>query len=127
MASQTFPKSEKVTNKNTIQALFRRGEQFYNYPLKLFLLTPTHQDSHPPLQVLVSVPKKRFKQAVKRNRLKRQLREVYRLNKSTLLERITVSGKVTKIAIVYVSKKMEPYDVINESYKNLINRLSIEQ
>jgi ribonuclease P protein component len=70
-----FPKSEKLTSLNAIQAVFRSGQGSFSYPFKITFLGK--QNSLP--QILISVPKRNFKKAVDRNRLKRLIRECYRL------------------------------------------------
>jgi len=126
LADQSFPKSEKITSKKVIKSVFRNGKQHYQYPLKIFFLDAQASTQEPPLKVLVSVPKKKFKKAVDRNKIKRQLREVFRLNKQQLLDRLQVSEKIARISIVYIAKKAEPYELINKSYQSIINQLPIE-
>ena len=83
----TYPKSEKLKSKNTIDQLFAEGKSVSKYPLRLVFVPITNQPSDA-VKMGVSVSKKYFKKAVDRNYYKRVLRETYRLNKHLILENI---------------------------------------
>lgn len=77
--SHNFPKKEKLKSKKVIERLFQEGRSLTKYPLRLiYLKTPLPV----PVQVVVSVPSRTFKKAVSRNRIKRLMRESYRINKA---------------------------------------------
>ncbi len=82
MTRFTFKKEEKLTSEKWIKELFEKGSSFYLSPLKVIYLP--HPNQELPNQVLISVPARNFKRAVDRNRIKRQLREAYRLHKHQL-------------------------------------------
>ena len=69
-----FPKSEKLKSSKTIELLFAEGQSFSNFPLKVIYLP---QQTEQTTQATFAVPKRNFKTAVMRNRIKRQLRERY--------------------------------------------------
>ena len=78
----TLPKSERLSSRKSIETLFASGHQSFSaYPLRAVFL-PTEESG---VCVLFSVSKRHFKRAVRRNRIKRQLREAYRLNKQMLV------------------------------------------
>lgn len=81
----TYPKSEKLKSKKTIDLLFSKGKSVSKFPLRLVYITLNPEDGSQ-TTVGVSVSKKHFKHAVDRNYYKRILRETYRLNKNLLLE-----------------------------------------
>ena len=81
MNNFTFPKSEKLRLKKDLEKLFAEGSSYFKYPVAVRFLKFEGKGTN---LCAVSVPKKRFKKAIDRNRLKRQLREVYRLNKHTI-------------------------------------------
>lgn len=83
----TFPKKEKLKSKKTIESLFVEGKNLREYPIKLIYLKTTNEDKVP-IKVGVVAPKKKFKKAVDRNRIKRLLREAYRLNKPLIFNNI---------------------------------------
>lgn len=75
-----FPKAEKLCSKDSIKQVFTQGKTFMSYPLQFRYLPAGSSET----RVMVSAPKKRFKRAVVRNRLKRLMREAYRLNRHSL-------------------------------------------
>jgi ribonuclease P protein component len=98
----TFSKKEKLTSKIVIDRIFKEGASKFKYPFRiLFLEDPQYQETFP--QILISVSKRNFKRAVDRNRIKRLIREAYRLQKNELLELFPV--KPAYIAILYMSKE----------------------
>ena len=81
-------------------------------------------DSRPSLpQVLVSVSKRHFKHAVDRNRVKRQLREAYRLNKQVLVGRVP-EGQTLSLAFVWISDTCLPTADVFSRMKNLLGRIA---
>ena len=82
--TNSYPKTEKLKSKTTIDLLFSQGKSVSKYPLRL-VYCPLDFTEKEPIKMGVSVSKKYFKKAVDRNYFKRVLRETYRLNKSILL------------------------------------------
>jgi ribonuclease P protein component len=78
-----LPKSEKLKSKKRFEHLFAQGKTISSFPLKL-IFAKADLPKNVNVQVGVSVPKRIFKSAVKRNRIKRLVREAYRLNKQDL-------------------------------------------
>ena len=79
----TYPKSQKLKSKKTIDLLFTKGKSVSKFPLRLVYMEEENQEES--IKMGVSVSKKYFKKAVDRNYFKRVLRECYRLNKHILL------------------------------------------
>jgi ribonuclease P protein component len=123
LADLSFPKSEKLTSKKYIQSVFRKGDNFYSYPLKFFFLTVPPAETSAKVQVLVSVPKRHFRKAVVRNRLKRQLREVHRLNKLLLLGSLEQLPSHYCINIIYIAKKKESFAMLNAAYMAFVQQI----
>lgn len=79
---KTFKKEERLCNKSFLAKLFHKGSSFVVYPFRIVYLD-IEKDKLPfPVAVVISVSKRRFKHANQRNRIKRVMREVYRLQKS---------------------------------------------
>lgn len=115
-----FPKKEKLTGKKEIEELFKNGSSFHLHPfLVKYRKEPNAEvTTH---RVLFTVSKRNFKSAVKRNLLKRRMREAYRLNKSILPE--PSAGTFYQIAFVYLPKTLLPYREIEPKLKQLLERL----
>jgi ribonuclease P protein component len=113
----TFKKEEKLTSEKWIQELFEKGSSFYISPLKVIYLPHPNQDL--PNQVLISVPARNFKRAVDRNRIKRQMREAYRLHKHEL-----AGTHKWLIAYIYSAKAMTSSAVIHEKLPLTFTRIS---
>jgi len=110
--SFTFPKQEKLKSRKIIKDLFEKGSSFYLYPFKIVFIKNFEAPSQEFPQILFSVSKRNFKRAVKRNRIKRLLREAYRLNKSDLLKKIPAQILPIAIGIMYVSKEELSFEII---------------
>jgi len=120
----SFRKSERLSRKKHIKELFDKGSSFFLYPFKVFYLENT-VDQDPSNQILLSVPKKNHRKAVHRNRIKRLIREAYRLNKHILS---SSSDKRYFIAYIYVGREIAEYNDIKSKLKKVLLRLkSISQ
>ena len=116
-----FKKEERIVSNLLIETLFEKGnsQSLSAYPLRAVYLRTEHREGCAPVQLLISVPKKKFKHAVDRNRVKRQIREAYRKNKA-LLEGTLDEGQMLLIAIIWLSDK---HYATNEVEKRVINLL----
>ena len=112
----TFPKSEKLCGEQVVDRLYKNGKRFVVWPLRITYL-PIDQA---PTQVLIWAPKALFKHAVDRNRLRRQMREAYRLNKQVLIE----ADKHYYLALNYIDKEVQSYKIITKSMMKILKRLS---
>lgn len=116
----SFPKQERLSSKKLIDALFTKGASFYFYPFSIrFLSAEEHATHH---QFMVSVSKRNFKRAVDRNRIKRLLRESYRLHKH-LLQEVLPEGKYLLIAYIYTAKEIHPYSFVESKLVDSFGRL----
>lgn len=125
MSEFRFPKEERLKSKKTLSRLFKEGRSFNAFPVRAVWLQMEEAKSSS-LQFTVSVPKRKFKHAVDRNRIKRQIREAYRLHKSELTELLSTAynNKPTfALMLIYVSRDKESYQTIQKGVKKSINRL----
>jgi ribonuclease P protein component len=118
----SFPKSEHLCGEKRIARLFTQGEAFIAYPLRVVFLLEDKKDTEF-ISAMVSVPKKRFKRAVKRNLLKRRMREAYRLNKTELMVKMEEKQLQLHIAFNYVSNDLLEFDKIERKMKIAIQKI----
>ena len=118
----SFSKPEHLCGEKRITRLFTQGDAFITYPLRVVYILEPVRDTVPS-SVLVSVPKKRFKRAVKRNRLKRLMREAYRLNKTTLIEKLEEKQLQVHIAFNYVSDDELDFAAVEKKMKLSLQKL----
>lgn len=118
----TLSKEERLSAEKRIEALFAGGSSFIAYPLRVVYIT--HENELPTVSILTSVSKKRFKRAVKRNRVKRLIREAYRLNKKDFIDFATESGKSFDIAFLYLKSELPTYAEIEKAVLKTINTLN---
>ena len=103
MMKYHFPKQEKIISLKIIEALYSKGNHsVFVFPFKVSVIFVTEQLAN--CQVLITVPKRNFKKAVDRNRIKRQIREIYRLNKNVLLVHPAFENKQIAISIAFIDK-----------------------
>ena len=111
MVEYTLGKKERLNSKTLIERLFLGGSKsFPAFPLRVVYMSvePVEEDMAA-ASILISVPKKRFKRAVKRNLVKRQVREAYRKNKHLLLDALASffcrsGGESEEVAVSYSGK-----------------------
>lgn len=121
-ARYTLSKEERLSWKRYIDLLFAKGQSFVAFPLRVVYLT-MEEVLHTRTSFLVSVPKRKFKHAVERNRIKRQVREAYRIRKSDLLMPLEARDKYLLIAFLYIDKEIHPYATIEKAMAKAIKHL----
>jgi len=101
--------------------LFKKGLSFSNFPFRvLYLFT---QENISPLQSGFTVSAKHFKKAVERNRIKRLMREAYRIQKSLLSESLQNSGKYLAVFFIYTGNQIPVYEDVSEKMQSALKRL----
>ncbi|TDY13538.1 ribonuclease P protein component [Meridianimaribacter flavus] len=114
----TYNKKEKLKSKKLIEQLFAEGQSVSAYPLKLIYL-PVDFDDSILLKAGVTVSKRKFKNAVDRNRIKRLMREAYRLNKAVIFNNITTQYA---LMILYIGNDGITFEVLDTKMKVLLNK-----
>lgn len=135
----TLRKAEKLRHRSLVDPLFREGNTLYEFPLRLTWralgeeeLRDSFRDAVPehigPVQMLITVPKKKRRHAVDRVLMRRRIREAYRLNRLPLKEIVTADGtvKTLGLAFIYLHDKNLPYSVVENKVKVLFRRLSTQ-
>lgn len=116
---KTFPKSQRLCSKYLIDKLFEPGSSrsFAAFPMRLVIQLTDEEST----QLLISVPKRHFKHAVDRNRVKRQIREAYRSNRQLLK---LPEGKHASMAVIWLDSRHHPSAKVTDKVCNLLKRAS---
>lgn len=118
----TLNKSERLKSRKIIQSLFIQNKNLRIYPFKLVWLIHPSTDKES-LKIGVSVSKRYFKSAVKRNRIKRVMRECLRLNKFQLLDKLTEENKTLSLMLIYTGSEIISHNEFSSKIKHLLIRL----
>lgn len=122
----TLSKEERISSKRQIDRLFGVGgnRSITAYPIRAVYLLEKTDGEKAPVSILVSVPKKCFKRAVKRNRVKRQLREAYRHNKHSIINKVnSLEGMSLIIAFIWIDNKLYDSKIVEQKTQKLLQRL----
>ena len=123
MGIYTLCKAERLNSKILIEKMFAGGSKSFSiFPIRVVYM-PVEQ-GEAPASILISVSKRRFKRAVKRNRVKRQIREAYRMNKHGLLAVLTEKKCRLAVAFIYLSDQLVDSSVIEDRMKTALARIA---
>lgn len=109
-----FSKEERLRGRDRVSELFSRGERFVLYPFKILYIERPENSLN---KLLVTVPKRVFSKANVRNKIKRRVREAYRLNKAQF-----PSKKKFDIGLIYISKEVLTYSFIEKKLLEAFHR-----
>lgn len=121
--NQTFPAIEKLKSKKLLDELFSSGKKINAYPIKLVYKQLDFEDDTL-VKAGVSVPKRNFKKAVDRNRIKRLLREAYRLNKHIIYDGL---DKKYVCMFLYLGKEMPTFEELHSKIEHLLAKLLVKE
>ena len=133
-----LPKSARLHHRSLQERLFSTGIKVHEYPIKMIWNALSMEELHSnfrntipeligPVQVLVSIPKKKLRKAVDRVLMRRRIREAFRLNRGELLEVVKELPQVRTLSIglVYMKENVAAYEEIEDKMLKLIDKLSI--
>ena len=121
----TLSKEERICSKKLINELFTgNGRSMTAFPLRVVFMKRTIVDDQPRAAMLVSVPKRYFKHAVDRNRVKRQVREAFRRNKSIITQNLTDDHDAVAMAVVWLTNEKYPSSEVENRMVRLLTRIS---
>jgi ribonuclease P protein component len=121
MKNYSFSKQERIYRRNDFRKLLTEGKSFYHYPFKcIYLWKEATVFSG---RIAISVSKKKFKNAVDRNKIKRLIRENYRLEKHVLYQEYVDSKQSVDILIIYIGTKIHSFSIFKIQIIELINKM----
>jgi ribonuclease P protein component len=117
-----FPRKDRLKSRKKIEELFLKGQRFVQFPVRVtYRFAPAGDKTT--VQVGVTAAKKNFKKAVDRNRIKRLLREAYRLQKNDLLDTLKQKGLSAEVFFMYTDKTIASFDTIKEAVNKSLTRI----
>jgi len=120
--SNQFPSTERLKSRKLISALFADRQSIGEYPFRFFWKKV--DDLEVPIQVAFTVPKRKFKRAVHRNRIRRRMKEVYRLNRNVLKNKLEAEGINVIGLLLFVAKEDKfTFDELNTRFLKLLKQL----
>lgn len=120
MLSFTFRKEERLKSRKIIGQIFKKGASVNAYPIRLVWGATTLSAPTYPIQFALTVPKRAFPKATQRNRIRRQMREAYRLHKHLLYEHLEGRDLQFGFMLIYVAKEAKTYAEIEKGVQKII-------
>lgn len=120
----TFNKHERLRSKQLINETLTKGVVVFSHPFKLYYLLTENTENESSCMFAVSVPKRLFKKAVDRNRIKRLIRESYRLNKTNFQNSSNFQNYNISLFLIYIDKNIPSFETTNTKIKLLLQKLT---
>ncbi len=117
----SLSKPERLCSKTLLEELLASECSFVKYPFRV-ILKDSSSPGEFPARIAISVSKKKFKRAVKRNYIKRITREAYRLNKPDFYMSLP-SGTTLDILFIYLDNHLFSYSKIEKAMKNILEKI----
>lgn len=120
----TLPKSERLYLRNAISGLFAKGKSFVVFPYRvIYRLLPESDSQDARVAIMTIAPKKKFKHAVDRNRVKRLTREAYRIHKLPLMQQLKEENQKLQVAFIYMDNRFLTFGETEERLLQILKML----
>lgn len=116
-------KTERLKSRKAIDCLFKEGKSFSMFPFRVVYQKTAGAIESQGLQAAFSVSKRYFKKSVHRNRIKRLMREAYRLQKNELQNNLQQHNRQLIVFLMYTGNELPEYEIVMEKMKAVIKRL----
>jgi ribonuclease P protein component len=120
-SENTFSKKDRLSGRTVIGSLFDKGHSFNVFPLRVIWLP---ENSRAALQAGVAVSSRHFKRAVDRNRIKRMMKEAYRLQKFPLKQHLVNSNKQLSVFFIFIGNEIPAFDQLFPAMEKVIRKLT---
>ena len=124
LPAYTFVREERLKSETTISLLFKEGASYMAYPLRVtWLVQPVPTAFR--VQIAISVPKKNFRKSTDRNRIKRLMREAWRVHKHLFYEQLAVQQLHISMMLLYVAKEELPYAEVASGIRKVLRKFPV--
>ena len=117
----TLGKNERLKRRKIIEQLFNKGKNINAFPFRAHYMPGSVQAEA--LQAGFTVSSRHFKRAADRNRIKRLMREAWRLQKNNLKNKLSISQKQLAVFVIYTGKDLPAWETVNEKIAVILNKL----
>lgn len=124
MTTNSFIKAERLCSKTLINNLFSKGNRVLTqFPFRVLWQFVPNMPNQSPAQVMFSVGKRNFPKAVHRNRIKRQMRELYRTRKHLLYQVLKQKEKSMVISITFQGKAIMQHEELKQAFEQVFQKI----
>ena len=122
-AKLTLGKNERLKSRKDLEKIFSTGKNFHQPPFRVYYQYVENDNNDSSLQFGVGVSSRNFRKAVQRNRLKRLIRECWRLQKMDLAAHLDSEKRKMQVFVVYTGREMATYELLQKTMKSVLHKL----